>query len=434
MGESHEGTEKSTKRNWFVWVAPPLLTLAFLLMYVVFFSRGGAPMSALPPTGVPAIYRSSQPSGSSRELVTGGYVLPQHGPTYNWHTEYAIATKLLIVRAVHFDPRPRNGHSNASVFLVEVANELVKQNLLVECQVGSHVTSSLAVRVLSEGALTHSPALVDCYDLPVDSCSQRAFLYFKTSPDDKTIYTAESEKRFNPPSQPAKNGTASIVACLATLSGNNPPVSQDHLFYEWVRHFKTIGVDHVHMISENSFLNRGGFVNPYIYEASMDKYLSVNIWTQWLNETDIRDFSKVLGYNDCIYRYLGVYQYALIVDWNTFYIPSYSNSGGRLAPCQSSGCHFSTILQSTKCSLPYTDIKKMSKRSQKGEGDSGETGLKTVKGKEEPMSVYLHSIAGVLQLGLTEDSEVVEGYDVQEVLSSNAYFTRVTIDPQGAQC
>ncbi len=429
MGESHEGTEQRTKRSWCVWVAPPLITLVFLLMYFA-FSRGSVSMSALP-MGVPAIYRSSQPSSLTRELVAGGYVLPQHGSNYNWHTEYAVATKLLIVRAVHFDPRPRNGHSNASVFLVEVANELVKDNLLVECQVGTHITSSLAVRVLREGALTHSPALVDCYDLPVDSCSQRAFLYFKTSPDDKIIYTAESEKRFNPPSQPARNDTVSIVACLATLSRSNPPPSQDHLFYEWVHHLKMIGVEHVHMISENSFLNRGGFVNPFIYEASMDKYLSVNIWTQWLNETDIRDFSKVLGYNDCIYRYLGVYRYALILDWNTFFISSSPDSGSRLTPCQSRGCRYSTILQSTKCPLKYADIRKKSKKSQ--EGDK-ETGLETVGGKEEPMPVYLHSISGVIKLGLTEESEVEEGYDVQQVLPSNAYFTRITVDPQGTQC
>ena len=41
----------------------------------------------------------------------------------------------IIIRAVYFDDRPRDGHSNTTVFLLEVQSDVLKNNLIKGCAV-----------------------------------------------------------------------------------------------------------------------------------------------------------------------------------------------------------------------------------------------------------------------------------------------------------
>ena len=51
----------------------------------------------------------------------------------------------VIIRSVYFDDRPRDGHSNTSVFLLEVDAKIVEYNLLSGCQAGKFEASSFQV-------------------------------------------------------------------------------------------------------------------------------------------------------------------------------------------------------------------------------------------------------------------------------------------------
>lgn len=51
----------------------------------------------------------------------------------------------VIIRSVYFDDRPRDGHSNTSVFLLEVDAKIVEYNLLSGCQAGEYEASYFQV-------------------------------------------------------------------------------------------------------------------------------------------------------------------------------------------------------------------------------------------------------------------------------------------------
>ena len=355
-------------------------------------------------------------------LTRGPYSRPLSGPQYNSRAVYSIVSKNLILRSVHYDPRPRgDGHANATVFVVEGSSRvLLNGGLIVQCQLGSHVTSSLSVRVLNEGSLTHIQALVDCYDLPIEGYGIRAFLYYRETASDKTIYTAESEWPFepslvcNPPSS-CNVSSMRIVACVSTLHYGNPPVSQYRLFYHWLAHLKSIGVDHVHITTEHSFLSREGFANSYIYQVAREHSLSVNFWQHFLNETNVKNHSKILAYNDCVYRYLGIYDYALIVDWNYFLsTTNISSNNSLLELCGGEGgCRFGSRTGTVKCGKNLQGVEKFA-------GGEDMSGTAT-----SGVPVFLHRTTDMVSVGVARESEVQEGYTVQNVPPSTAVFTQL---------
>ncbi|CAI8005833.1 hypothetical protein GBAR_LOCUS4430 [Geodia barretti] len=53
---------------------------------------------------------------------------------YDTRTVLPLLSKDVVVRSVYFDDRPRSGHVNASVFMVEARREIVDQGLIVGCQ------------------------------------------------------------------------------------------------------------------------------------------------------------------------------------------------------------------------------------------------------------------------------------------------------------
>ena len=307
-------------------------------------------------------------------LSNSKHVRPITGDDEDTRMRYPTVTKSLIIRSVYYDPRPRvPGHDNATVFLVAGSKEILAGGLLVKCQLGSTVTSSLAVRILEEGSLSHKEALVDCYDLPVEGTGIRAFLYYQESVSDDQLYTAESEKPFQHVtsmgllSSYSCNSTAdncynapvseppTVVACVAMLYYGNPQREEYRLFYKWLDHLEGIGVKHVHILAEHSFLAREGFANPYIFSAVKKYFLSVIFWQSFLNDTDVKNHSKVLAYNDCLYRYIGLYDYILLLDWNYFFLPHMTSNSSLLEECDSeSGCKFGTQRGTVPCAKDGT--------------------------------------------------------------------------------
>lgn len=355
-----------TKNMWVVMGLAILLMLAFVAMQTA--SQLNIPL------------RSSDAAGAENSLVVqtyerhwqplnpGKYALPITGDDEDTRMRYPTVTKSLIVRSVYHDPRPRNtGHDNATVFLVAGSKEILTGGHIVKCQLGSMVTSSLTVRILEEGSLSHKEALVDCYDLPVEGTGIRAFLHYKEDLSKNELYSAESEKRFDTIttlgmlSAYTCNRTGdcyisrvssppSVVACVAMLHYGNPPSSQYRLFYKWLDHLEAIGVDHVHILTEHSFLAREGFANSYIFNAVKRYYLSVIFWQSFLNDTDVKNHSKVLAYNDCVYRYMGLYDYILLADWNHFFMPYVTSNSSLQDECDSlSGCRFGTQRGTAHC-------------------------------------------------------------------------------------
>ena len=51
----------------------------------------------------------------------------------------------IIIRAVYFDDRPRDGHNNVTVFLLEVQTDILKNNLIRGCGVDNLAAVSYKV-------------------------------------------------------------------------------------------------------------------------------------------------------------------------------------------------------------------------------------------------------------------------------------------------
>ena len=176
-------------------------------------------------------------------------------PLFSSAKEELLPSQNLIVRAVYYDPRQRDGHINTTttVFLVEVHKHLLGNKSIVGCGIGNNVTTNLTIRLAKNSVwvhkrhphITHDVAMVDCFDLPVKA-GLKAFMWY-------TIYHAnsctadlirvESEHPcFVPtPKQSHNEDDTKIVTCMGTVR-NYPPYLN-----EFIRYQKYLGVDHAYL-------------------------------------------------------------------------------------------------------------------------------------------------------------------------------------------
>ena len=111
------------------------------------------------------------------------------------------------------------------------------------------------------------------------------------------------------------------MTCITPLYVGKVPLSTDGLLYYWLRYQKAIGVDHVHMIAEDTIVAAGYFNHPVFRAALKENYLSIDFWPEWFNSTEILYRSQHLAYNDCLYRFQGAYDYIVFSDADDFFVP-----------------------------------------------------------------------------------------------------------------
>ena len=240
-------------------------------------------------------------------------------------------SKDLFVRAVYFDARPRDGHQNTSVFLVVCVRNITDNNLIVGCQVDENKASKFSVKLIGETPLwrafypkiNHEEVLVHCYDLPVRNGSSAYITYKMTENSD--IVTAASERplvipppRIKPTSPEGIKYNMTVVTCAKIF--NEPPWLQ-----EWLTYQKTLGVDHVHLDVEDTFVSSGGLKRSYVDQMMKDGFLSVDIWKKYLGMWEIWYHNQGLVYEDCPYRFLGTYDYIVMLDTDDFFTPREPN-------------------------------------------------------------------------------------------------------------
>ena len=262
-------------------------------------------------------------------------------------------------------------------------------------------------------------AMVDCFNLPAKNGSRAAILY-KTSPNGIVI-PAESERPLlipipSIPEQDSEESTNSykIAACIAVVYGH-PPFLKDWLHYQ-----KVIGVDHVHMITENSFVEHGGLRQQYIIDTVAEGFLSVDVWvTRLRNNVEIQYHSQMLAYHDCIYRFQGVYDYMLFADQDDFFIP--------LVPgqktlhyyidnwCYKGSCLFKWIEYYPDCGM---------KPESRADGNITMLLTSSVH-KAVPFDKCLHRLSTTIEIGIHDPREMIAGHEAVSVPSQVAYVAHV---------
>ena len=242
----------------------------------------------------------------------------------------AILSKTILVRRAYFDNRKRDGHENAVVFVMEIKRSIISK-VFTGCRVGGRESSKVHFRyskshdwAIKHFHVTKNVALLDCYDVHGAKDGDPAYLIVDNYKIGSTVMKRGEVKSQGNLVVPVRNhfsDSPSVVACLATVRFAEISPSADGMLHNWLRYQKTIGVDHVHMIADDTFVIAGGMDNSYIQDAVKKNYLSVDFWPKWFNETEIYHSSQHLASNDCLYRFMGAYDYVVLADSDDFFVP-----------------------------------------------------------------------------------------------------------------
>jgi len=343
-------------------------------------------------------------------------------------------SKDVIVRSVYLDNRPRRGHRNASVFMLEARRTILERHLITGCSVGGLHPARFKVRPLLQNPvslsnqpnLTHFLAMVDCYDLSVGNGSNASIRYV-TAGRDSTPITAWSERPLIIPQQYQRagvHGIPKIVVCVIVF--DKPP-----FLNEWLLYQKTIGVDHIYMTAEDSFVKAGGFENAYLRQLVKEGFVSFEVWKQWLNDSEVRYHSQALAYQDCVYRLRGTYDYAFVLDHDDFFIPRVPGKNKIHYYienwCKNSGsCEF-------KWTEFYPDCGMENKFTRDGNITNLLTSTAHLKRSERKS---LHNLLATLDVGVHIVHTLIHGYKRDLVPENIAYLAHIRVHkmPPDGKC
>ena len=335
----------------------------------------------------------------------------------------------VIVRSVYFDGRQRDGHNNASVFLVEIRVTILKENGIIGCEVGGQFGTEFEVRPLKlnlnfvhdhHPKLTHDTVLVDCFDLPVQNGSTAHILYKKQN-ESAVVTCVRSERPLMVPAppQPANPPWDFTVAVCTAMTYGSPP-----LLTEWLHYQRALSVDHIHIIAEDSFVTSGGIDNEALRQGIEEGFVSVDVWKPWLKRNQLYYHSQVLAHEACLYRLLGTYSYIMLVDLDEFFIPrvpgeaelhyyaqrccSYNTSCG--------SCHFREFMYFPDCGL-RGDVDR--------DGNITARLVSYVSVEQPSVGKSIHIPSAVLDMGCQRAEVFLKGYGRAYCPMEEAYVAHI---------
>ena len=328
----------------------------------------------------------------------------------------------LIVRRVYFDPRPRDGYYNTTVFLVEAKGTHLMIERFSGCRVGQYTSRKVRLRRVKVpiGIL----ALVDCYNIPDVRNGDSAFLLYNTSTH-LIIEVSSLKPLFFPEPRSAYKPPSTVVMCVGMVfSGEHSP--SDHgLLYHWLRYHKVVGADHVHMFTDNNFVRDGGLQNEVVKQALREGYLSIDFWPKWLRLEEVKGviYSQPLAYQDCLNRFQGVYDYVVYADSDEFFIPVKNNTSIKYylktwCSRETSSCKFIMRRYFPDCGWNPDLI-------EPNGNVTGAVTYKQTKDQHRPKSA--HQLRAMLLVGIHNPKAVMKGYEAPQhrVPPTEAYFAHI---------
>ena len=264
---------------------------------------------------------------------------------------YSSTDKHVVLRSVYWDPRPfKSLRGGFWVFLAVAEKHIISKNLVIGVQVGNDTFhSSLDVHEPEWNAyidlicpnLTHKFIVVRC-NAPLSINPSHAALLYKTEPNG-VILSAVSE---NPPIvnmiPQRSNNHKTIVSCLAPGYGN------PRLLPHWIRYERTIGVSHIHVIADQTFVESGALNTSVVKRALETGFLSIAIWPRRFTSWQVFYREQVLAYQDCVHRFQGLYDYVFMHDADDFFVP--------LIPGAKLDYYVNKYCTTGACSFPWEEI------------------------------------------------------------------------------
>ena len=232
-------------------------------------------------------------------------------------------------RTAYYDPRLVEGKPiNEIVVLAEVRDDA--NDSILACEVNGHFSDS--VRLITEDATwarqnfksyTHLYLLIWCAGLPQEAVVNNTvvrIIYKKSGEDFYSRVEAEmplflANHTDNDPLTFDK-GKGSIVVCSGLF--DHPP-----MFDQWLKYQQTLNVDMVHLNVDTSFYNNATQVYPFLKEALETGFVQMHEWKNIINDRAFYN-SQLAKSHDCLYRYIGVFEYAFVIDVDDFVTPTLS--------------------------------------------------------------------------------------------------------------
>ena len=219
----------------------------------------------------------------------------------------------LVLHSVYFDRRPQKSHSNATVIFMSVLEEYRERILGCEVdgvlQVQPEVVDITVSHWIKENfKITHRDCFLYCYDVHIQEGTIISVLYNKSG----TIMKEPIQTEIVTPSN--NDTEEETVMVCATGFGEIQHID------EWLTYQRTIGVKFIHLNVNPSFLiNLDN--SPLLRNLTDTGYITIVVWEDYLNESQVYYRSQSLKYQDCALRYQGKYKYMMVIDFDEYFIP-----------------------------------------------------------------------------------------------------------------
>ena len=245
--------------------------------------------------------------------------------TPNEIPRFLSTDKHIVLRSVYWDPRPFTGLRRGFwVFLAVARKRIVSDNLIIGVQLDNDkFYEQLDVREITLQEyfnrvcqnLTYEFIVIRC-NAPFSLQPRYAALLYKTEPNG-AILSAVTENLpiVNVMPQRSNKPRKTIVSCLA------PAYGKHKLLPHWIRYERTIGVSHIHIIADQSFVGSGTLNNSVVRKALESGFLSIAIWPRWFTSWQVFYREQGLAYQDCLHRFQGLYDYLFPHDADDFFVP-----------------------------------------------------------------------------------------------------------------
>ncbi len=233
----------------------------------------------------------------------------------------------VIPRTVYYESTTIDGlYQNVIIILAEINQIVLEQNLIMSCQINDQFSTHL--KVLPDPIMkwikthkkgyTHFFAMIYCFGFQkraVQGGGTVSVIY--RTERNGSYRSASTESSLSDEVHSVRPNSSSVVVC-ATMYGH------PSRFDEWLRYQKTIGIDMVHVSAQVSFMVTMEQY-PFLAESLKNGFVKIQVWKEYLKENEIFYHSQSLVYQDCVMQYRQSYEYAMMIDYDDFFIPAISN-------------------------------------------------------------------------------------------------------------
>lgn len=261
------------------------------------------------------------------EHVSTGHVQLKFVPVSDVASSYHIF-KDVIPRTAYYGSRYIAGsNQDVVVVLAEVNANILEQKLILSCLWNNQYSTT--VKVVRDPIMkwvqnnkrgyTHFFAMIYCFGLKRNKISGHDVIkiIYRTSTDG-VYMSVDTEKPLRSLNNASCIKKVNSVLVCATMYGH--PVR----FEEWLRYQKTIGVDSVHLSVQMSFVTDIEHY-PFLTESLANGFVKLEVWKQYLKDSEIFYHSQSLIYQDCVMQYQSSFEFAVMIDYDDFFIPVVPN-------------------------------------------------------------------------------------------------------------